>query len=371
MLLMIAGLLLASTLVVTNVVPLHRRSVRVTVVVGGVRRAARVARPATVASALKAAHVVPRSGRLLSLGTKRVLDPELSPPQLSVNGVAASRTSPVKAGASIAVVEPPDAVEEAVTGGVVVPAPPEPDVIHGLWHPGQPGRSATRQGAVSGEVIDVKLVQAAVPPAPVTEKLVALTFDDGPWATTPAVLQVLREKNVKATFCLVTRQLKGDPLAAAKVALAEGHRVCNHTVDHDEKLPSKPQNVVDGEIRGGNQQLVERLGLKPVYFRPPGGALGPSVVATAKAEGQQVLLWTIDTKDFTKPPPPAIVNSVMANLKPGAVVLMHDGGGDRNNTVAALPVIIDQIRAAGFELVLPDAVAPVAAAPETPVAPPT
>jgi len=371
MVLTIAALLLVSLLVLTNVVPLRRGSIRVTVMVGGVARSARVAKPATVASALKAAHVEPRPGRLLSLGTRRVLNPDLSPAQLSVNGVAASPTSPLAAGASIAVSEPPDSVEEAVGGGAVVPAPPEPDVIHGLWHPGQPGRSATRQGAVSGEVVESKLVQAATPPAPVTEKLVALTFDDGPWATTPAVLQVLRDKNVKATFCLVTRQLKGDGLVAAKAALADGHHVCNHTVDHDEKLPSKPPSVVDGEIRGGNQQLLERLGLKPFYYRPPGGALGPNVVATAKAEGQQVLLWTIDTKDFTKPPPPAIVTSVMANLKPGAIVLMHDGGGDRNNTVAALPVIIDQIRAAGFDFVLPDAVAPVAAAPELPVPPPT
>jgi len=368
-LLTVAALLVVATLVATNVVPLRRGTIRVTITIGGVARPVEADKPTTVASALEAAHIVPRAGRLLSLGTQRVLNPDLSPPQVSVNGVVATRTSSVKAGATIAVVEPADVIEEAVSGSEVLPAPPEPDVIHGMWHPGQPGRSVTRQGAVSGEVIDSRVVQAAVPPAPVTEKLAALTFDDGPWATTPAVLQVLRDKNVKATFCVITRQLKGAGLAATKAALADGNRVCNHTVDHDEKLPSKPQDVVDGEIKGGNQQLVERLGFKPFYYRPPGGALGPNVVATAKAEGQQVLIWTIDTKDFTKPPAPAIVTSVMANLKPGAVVLMHDGGGDRNNTVAALPVIIDQIRAAGYEMVLPETVAPVAAAPEMPVPP--
>ena len=93
--------------------------------------------------------------------------------------------------------------------------------------------------------------------------------------------------------------------------------------------------------------------------------MGPAIEATAKDEGQQVLLWSIDTKDFTKPPPEAIVTSVMANLKPGSIVLMHDGGGDRGSTLAALPIIIDQLHAAGYELVMPDTVPPVAAAPVT------
>jgi len=365
----VALLGIASTLLATNVVPLRTSWIRTTITIGGVPHRVRVAEPATVARALKAGHLVPRPGRLLSVVTKKVLNPELALPQLTVNGLPATPKSPVPAGAAIGVVEAADVTEEAVDGSDVIPAPPEPDVIYRLWHPGQPGKSVNRKGAVSGEVVAQRVVQPPVPPAPVTEKLAALTFDDGPWATTAPILQVLRDKNVKATFCVITRQLKGDGLAATKAALADGHHVCNHTVDHDERLPSKPQDVVDGEIKGGNQQLVERLGFKPFYYRPPGGALGPNVVATAKAEGQQVMIWTIDTKDFTRPPPPAIVTSVMTNLKPGAIVLMHDGGGDRGATLAALSVVIDQMRAAGFELVLPDAVPPVPAAPEAPATP--
>ena len=78
-----------------------------------------------------------------------------------------------------------------------------------------------------------------------------------------------------------------------------------------------------------------------------------------------MLLWTVDTKDFQKPPPEAIISAVMANVQPGGVVLMHDGGGDRASTVAALPTLIDQLRGAGYEMVLPDAVPPVPAAPVT------
>jgi len=341
----------------------QRAEMDVIIVVGGAPRIATVAKPATVGSALEAAAVVPRAGQLLSLVSRKVLDPARAPATLSLDGLPAGPDLPVLAGATIEVFEPLDTIEDAVEGDDVVPAPPMPEVVKALWHPGQPGSAITRKGAVSGEILSQIQLQAPVGPAPVTEKLVALTFDDGPWPTTPQILRVLQEKNAKATFCVVTRQLRGAGLTSAKNALADGHQLCNHTVSHDQKLPSKPQKTIDDEIIGANNQLQERLGTKPTYYRPPGGNLGPSVIATAKAQGQGVLLWTVDTKDFQKPPPEEIVNRVMGQVQPGGVVLLHDGGGDRGATLAALPVLIDRLRADGYELVLPDAVAPVAAAP--------
>lgn len=335
----------------------------VIIVVGGAPRIATVPKPATVGSALEAAEVVPRAGRLLSLVSQKVLDPARALATLVVDGLPAGPDLPVLAGATIEVVEPPDTTEGAVEGDDVVPAPPMPEVVKGLWHPGQPGHAISKKGAVSGEVVSQVQVQAPVAPLPVTEKLVALTFDDGPWPTTPEILRVLKEKDAKATFCVVTRQLKGAGLTYTKNALADGHQLCNHTVNHDQKLPSKPQKTIDDEIIGANNQLQERLGIKPTYYRPPAGTLGPNVISTAKAQGQGVLLWTVDTKDFQKPPPEEIVNRVMGQVQPGGVVLLHDGGGDRGATLAALPVLIDRLRGEGYELVLPDAVAPVAAAP--------
>jgi peptidoglycan/xylan/chitin deacetylase (PgdA/CDA1 family) len=346
----------------------NRRRVNATLVVGGVPRQVRVPLPSTVAATLKAGKVVPRPGRLLSVVTGGVVDPTLHPPQLRVEGLPVTPQSIVAEGATLEVIETPDAVEGTVEVSDVIPAPPMPVVIHGMWHPGQPGLAVSRRGAFSGELVAQQEVQAPVPPTPVTENLVALTFDDGPWASTPEVLRILREKNVKATFCVVSRQLKKDGLAWAIETVADGHRLCNHTVNHDAGLPGKSQKVVDQEIRGANEQLLERTGVRPAYYRPPAGKTGPSIEAAVKAEGQQILLWTIDTKDFQRPPPEAIIHAVMANVKPGAVVLLHDGGGDRAPTLAALPVLIDQLRAAGYELVLPDAIAPVAAAPVVPVA---
>jgi peptidoglycan/xylan/chitin deacetylase (PgdA/CDA1 family) len=362
-----AVLTVASSVAAARIVQLHRDRIGVTVLVAGVPHAVKVAKPATVSGALEAADVVPRPGRLLSLVSGTVLDPAIRPVELLVDGAPASPESPLLAGATIGVVEPPDVPEEAVEGEDVIPAPAMPTVIHGLWHPGQPGKAVVRKGAVSGEVVAQTQVQPPVPPVPVTEKLVALTFDDGPWSTTFEVLRVLREKDVKATFCVVTRQMKKEGLEATKGALGEGHHLCNHTINHDGKLPGRSQKVVDQEIRGANQQLLEKVGVKPAYYRPPGGKMGPKIEATVKDEGQQVLLWTVDTKDFQKGrTPEAIIASVMTTVKGGGVVLMHDGGGDQAATLAALPALIDQLRAAGYQLVLPDAVPPVTAAPVTP-----
>ncbi len=338
-------------------------TISVIVVAGGTPRIAKIAKAATVADALQEVEVVPRPARLLSLGTAKVLDPAFRPVALVVNAQPVGLDASLRAGATIEVVEPPDETEGVVEAEIDVPAPPMPDVISGLWHPGRPGRALSRKGAVSGEVVSLDERVAPRPPTPVTEKMVALTFDDGPWTGTPEFLRILREKDVKATFCVVTRQMKGAGLDMAKAALADGHLLCNHTVDHDLSLPGKPQKTIDEEIIDANTQLQDRLGIKPAYFRPPGGKLGPNVIATAKAQGQQVLLWTVDTKDFTKPPPEAIVGSVLGQVKPGGVVLMHDGGGDRSATLAALPEVIDRLRADGYEFVLPDAVAPVPAAP--------
>lgn len=357
---------LAGGVAARRIVEGKRTLIPVTVLIGGgPPHPVRVEAPATVADALAAADLVPGPGRLLSAGTGTVLDPALLPVQLVVDGLPATEGSLLLAGSTIGVVEPEDVVEDVVDGEEVIPPPSPPTVVRSLWHPGQPGRALTRKGAISGEVVARVEVQPAAPPAAVTEKLVALTFDDGPGALTPEVLRVLREKNVKATFCVVSRQLRKEALAIALGAVGEGHHLCNHTVSHDAGLPGKSQKVVDEEIRGANRHLVERTGLKPAFYRPPAGKMGSKIEATVKDEGQQVLLWSVDTKDFQKPPPEAIVTAVMANVQPGGIVLMHDGGGDRASTVAALPHIIDQLHGAGYQLVLPDAVVPVPAAATT------
>jgi peptidoglycan/xylan/chitin deacetylase (PgdA/CDA1 family) len=341
----------------------------------GERRSLLVDPPATVATVLALAGVVPTTGRLLSVGTGRVLVEGNAKPQLWLGSHMVDMETPVTDGASLRIVEAPDEVEGTVDAEGDVPPPPLPDVISELWRPGLPGRGRVARGLRSGEEVARTTIVPGVPPARVTDKEIALTFDDGPWPSTPDVLRILREKQVKATFCMVGYTLEGEGITRAKAVAGEGHTLCNHTVHHDGHLAKKPQAVIDAEIVGGNELLTRRLGVdRPAFYRPPGGSLSPAVTATAKAQHQTVLMWTIDPSDYKKPPATEIVSRVMGALRPGAIILLHDGGGDRAQTLAAIGPIIDQARAQGYVFVTPDKVTPVgspsAAAPTTAPAPP-
>jgi peptidoglycan/xylan/chitin deacetylase (PgdA/CDA1 family) len=348
--------------------------ITVTLVRGGVRRQILVDPPATVASVLATADVVPTAGRLLSIGTARVLDEGNAPPQLWLGDHTVHPDEFVADGTTLRVVEAPDEVEGTVDVEGAVPPPPLPDVISELWRPGRPGRGTVARGIRSGEEVTRTTTTPPEPPARMLDKEIALTFDDGPWVTTPAVLAILREKQVHAMFCMVGYTLNPAGVERAKQVVAEGHSICNHTVHHDEHLAKKPQAVIDAEIIGGNELLTSRAGLeRPLFYRPPGGSLGPNIIATAKSQGQTVLMWTIDPSDFKKPPSAEIVTRVVSKLRPGAIILLHDGGGDRAQTVAAIGPIIDQARAQGYVFVTPDKVAPVgtpSVAPSPSVPPP-
>jgi peptidoglycan/xylan/chitin deacetylase (PgdA/CDA1 family) len=276
---------------------------------------------------------------------------------VTVDGVPATPSTRLRADDTLQVVQPGDVVEDVVEADEVIPAPPLPPTINVLWHPGVPGKVVHRKGAVSGEIVgqDGQTVPP-VPPRPVTEKLVALTFDDGPWPTTPVLLDELKAAQVPAMFCLIGRQLVTARLAAAQRALAEGHHVCNHTIDHDEHLATEPLDKVQLEVDQGDVFIRDRLKVQPTFFRPPGGSNGPMVEQVAAAHGEHVLMRTVDTQDYKTPGVAAIVARAVGGARPGAIILLHDGGGDRAQTYAAVPQIIQQLKALGYTFVMPDQV---------------
>jgi len=350
------------------------RRITVTLVRDGRPETVFVEPPATVASILATVDVVPKTGRLLSIRSGRVLDEGNARPQLWMGAELVEMATAVQQGATVRLVEAPDEVEGTIEVSGDVPPPPLPDVINELWRPGVPGQGTVAKGLRSGEEVTRRTVVPPVPPARMVDREIALTFDDGPWSTTPAVLAVLKEKQVHAMFCIVGYTLNPEGVAHAKQVVAEGHSVCNHTVHHDEQLPQKPQSVIEAEILGGNDLLTDRVGTpKPTFYRPPGGSLSPAVIATAKGQGQTVIMWTVDPADYRKPPAAEIVTRVIGGLRPGAIILLHDGGGDRTQTVAAIGPIIDQARALGYVFVTPDKVGAVgtpSVAPALPTPPP-
>jgi peptidoglycan/xylan/chitin deacetylase (PgdA/CDA1 family) len=184
---------------------------------------------------------------------------------------------------------------------------------------------------------DAELVSEAA----TERKVVALTFDDGPSEYTDRYLDVLREKGVPATFFEVGQEMPGREATMRRI-LAEGDEIGDHTMNHVE-YPGY------GQIAGAAERIEQYTGFKPCLFRPPGGAVNSSVIETAGSLGLKTITWNVDPRDWSLPGTAEIYSNIVDNVKPGAIILMHDGGGPRDETLAALPQIIDTLRARGYD----------------------
>jgi peptidoglycan/xylan/chitin deacetylase (PgdA/CDA1 family) len=169
---------------------------------------------------------------------------------------------------------------------------------------------------------------------------IALTFDDGPdprW--TPAVLDLLRRFHVQATFCLVGVHVAEHPELVRQIAAA-GHRLCDHTWTHDGALTQRSAAIVRAELTRTYDAIVAAAAVRPRYFRAPGGAWNRVIVAEAGRLALRPLGWSVDPRDWTRPPAAEITRRVLGNATAGSIVLLHDGYGDRSATVTALRTIL-------------------------------
>ncbi|MFD0886947.1 polysaccharide deacetylase family protein [Streptosporangium algeriense] len=185
-------------------------------------------------------------------------------------------------------------------------------------------------------------------------KVVALTFDDGPspdW--TPKVLDLLRDRQVRATFCLLGNQAKAHPELVRRI-VADGHAVCNHTVNHDSPAGWTPEQIRADLIATGDAIRAAAGDPKlPIrYFRAPYGAWGASPQVAASL-GMSALAWTMDPLDWDGSPAEVLVQRLSSQIYPTAVALSHDGGGDRSATLAAYQQLIPQWQQAGWGFELP------------------
>ncbi|MFE4599779.1 polysaccharide deacetylase family protein [Kitasatospora indigofera] len=180
-------------------------------------------------------------------------------------------------------------------------------------------------------------------------RTVALTFDDGPGPATGQVLDVLAQYGARATFCQIGPQAAANP-AMVKRILAAGHRLCDHSVHHPQPFAALSHDRQVEEIVPARDMIVRAggAGTEVPWFRAPGGGFTAANQQVAAAAGMRPLTWTVDTRDWSRPGVPAIVASVQHGLRPGGVVLMHDGGGDRSQTVAALRQLLPWLTAQGY-----------------------
>ncbi|MBD2346033.1 polysaccharide deacetylase family protein [Anabaena subtropica] len=182
------------------------------------------------------------------------------------------------------------------------------------------------------------------------EKVIALTFDDGPWPkTTPEILDILKQNQIKATFFWVGQAIQANPDMAKRI-VAEGHAIGNHTWHHWYKRMN--QATAKSEIERTSDLIYKTTGVKTQLFRPPGGVLNNGLATYAKNQKNAVVMWSLTSAD-TDPRAKyqVFVKNVVKSAKPGDIVLMHDGGGDRRRTVQALPAIIDGLKQQGYKFV--------------------
>lgn len=187
------------------------------------------------------------------------------------------------------------------------------------------------------------------------EKVVALTFDDGPNpAATPRILDALEAEDVHASFFLLGRHVERWPDLARRVAAA-GHAVGNHGYHH-RKLHFRGPGYVRLDLTLGTDAIVRASGTKPALFRAPHGFRSPWVTSIARELGQRTIGWTLGVWDSDRPGADLIVRRAVDGSRPGTILLLHDGDGydpdgDRTQTAEALPRIIRELRDRGYRFV--------------------
>lgn len=187
--------------------------------------------------------------------------------------------------------------------------------------------------------------------APSSAKLVALTFDDGPSPTfTPKILDILKQYHAKATFFVIGNRIK-EQITIIRREIAEGHEIANHSFHHKiltDQLPA----TIESELTMTEDSLHRYVGVYTAkYLRPPRGKLNQQVMRVARQHGYRIILWRVDSRDWENPGTYAIVKHVLKETRNGDIILFHDQGGSRRQTVEALQQIIPALEGRGYQLV--------------------
>jgi peptidoglycan-N-acetylglucosamine deacetylase len=295
----------------------------------------------TVAQALE--HIGrPAAGDLLAVDHS-VLHKGAYPPTVLVNGQPVPGTRRLQRGDRVTIVPGRSRIEPVTRVSQQLAANRPGNPMRSLST--GPAQAVLDQGQQSGRMMPVAFHPAAGTAGSLP---VALTFDDGPWPhSTQQILAILVQRQAPATFFVVGRQVERYPELVRR-ELAAGMAVGSHSYSHPQPFDRLPVARIRDEITHGRRTLVP-LEVRPVGFRPPGGATTSTVMAAAQELGDRTVLWSVDPADWQHGvTADQLVWRVLAGARPGAIVLLHDGGGDRSATVAALPAIIDGLHRLGL-----------------------
>ncbi|MDX6680773.1 MAG: peptidoglycan-N-acetylglucosamine deacetylase [Solirubrobacteraceae bacterium] len=225
--------------------------------------------------------------------------------------------------------------------------PPAPEARAAV--PAPRGEAARRLGAADAAVDRVLAYTPYVARGSHRRKEVALTFDDGPGPTTPALLRYLMANGVPATFFLVGKAIGEHPETVRRESDA-GFTLGTHTDSHA-RLASKTPADQQQEILTGADRITRFTGHAVRFFRPPYGAFDANTLSILRAERMLMVLWSVDTRDFSARSSDPIVFAALSGSRAGAVVLLHDGPGPRPQTLKAVRRIVTSLRREGYRLV--------------------
>lgn len=240
--------------------------------------------------------------------------------------------------------------------------------IH-VYVPGEAAQVETRTGKVSGKTVQETVKEGSdnvylkYNANTNGEKVIALTFDDGPWDTTGELLDVLKENDAVATFFTIGEQIsdKTDYVDTIKRMAAEGHQIGTHSYDHAatgggngvDMTRQSPEKQIE-EVQMGQQAIADATGAEASKaFRSPGGNFHDEIIWNLQPYITSEIGWNVDTEDWRRPGADAIAERLLS-AKSGDVVLMHDGGGPRSQTIEALKIALPQLRAEGYKFVTID-----------------
>jgi peptidoglycan-N-acetylglucosamine deacetylase len=186
---------------------------------------------------------------------------------------------------------------------------------------------------------------------PTSQKVVAITFDDGPNPTyTPQVLEIFSEAKGKATFFMIGEQMKNHPEVVKHVA-ADGHEIGNHTFTHP-KLSQLSSAEGMEEIERTEMLIEDLTGQKPVLFRPPYLDYNQETVSLLHQKGYPMIgALNLEAQDWEQPGVEHILGKSRDVVKNGSILIFHDGYGDRSQTIEALSILVSELTAQGYQLV--------------------
>lgn len=297
-----------------------------------------------VAMAAASNHLSPAQASSAQAATSRAARPVTTTSARPAPGSASQRPSATtRVSASPSLTDPSPIVLPSPAQASVTPVPPtpSPEPPPPASETPQPPEPAPPASEAPQPPAPAPAPPAPAPPAP-PGSVLHLTFDDGPDPTwTPQVLSVLAKHNAHATFFVLGRAAGAHPGLVADERAA-GHSVGNHTTTHPDLT-----KLSVADITSQWQRTANVIGGTPCA-RPPYGAVNATVRQVTTGLGYRVQLWDIDTRDWSRPGADVITQRIVDGARPGAVVLLHDGGNDRSQTVAALDAALTRLDAAGW-----------------------